>query len=91
MLVFIFLVQYQNLREKTSAVDQLDTPSVTTKWHRPGGRNNDGAPTGTNAASTHGAGLEDAIVLATLRSVYGNKTAIASCGSKQMQQRPCIE
>ena len=49
---FLFLMQCQNLREKTSAVDQLDTPSVTTKWHRPGGRDNDGAPTGTNAAST---------------------------------------
>ena len=88
---FLFLMQCQNLHEKTSAVDQLDTPSVTTKWHRPGGRDNDGAPTGTNAASTHGAGLEDAVVLATLHSVYGNQSAIASCGTKQMQQRPCME
>ena len=45
-------MQCQNLREKTSAVDQLVLRASQPKWHRPGGRDNDGAPTGISAAST---------------------------------------
>ena len=45
-------MQRQHSREKIGSVEQLDTPSVTTKWHRPGGRDDDGAPTGISAAST---------------------------------------
>ena len=83
-------MQRQRDCEKTSSVEQLEL-----RVSQPNG-------TGLEVATTlehqlkstlhpHGAGLEDAIVRATLHSVYGNQSAIASCGTKQMQQRPCIE
>ena len=45
-------MQRQHSREKISSVEQLDTPNVTTKWHRPGGRDDAGGATEINAAPT---------------------------------------